>query len=178
MFGRDSPANACFDMLLVTMFYGLISWLSRKYWICHPYMSNFLKSGIGSCIAPKAGLARHPAKGKFDAVNAIRILGFWCSIQLVGAPDQGAAGVTWLFRRQAKRARVQATHFILLYSYGIGVNILFNIFIATVYFHIQKIYEKCGSGLLTVKQYREYNVKTKDQQLYVCATVYQDPTKK
>ena len=55
-------------------------------------MSNFLKSGIGSCIAPKAGLARHPAKGKFDAVNAIRILGFWCSIQLVGAPDQGAAG--------------------------------------------------------------------------------------
>ena len=30
MFGRDSPANACFDMLLVTMFYGLISWLSRK----------------------------------------------------------------------------------------------------------------------------------------------------
>ena len=114
MFGRDSPANACFDMLLVTMFYGLISWLSRKYWICHPYMSNFLKSGIGSCIAPKAGLARHPAKGKFDAVNAIRILRFWCSIQLGGASDQGAAGVTLLFRRQAKKARVQATCSILL----------------------------------------------------------------
>ena len=26
-----------------------------------------LKSGIGSCIAPKAGLARHPAKGMCGA---------------------------------------------------------------------------------------------------------------
>ena len=60
-------------------------------------MSNFLKSGIGSCIAPKAELARHPAKGKFKADNAIRSLQFWSSIQLVGAPDQVAAGVTWLY---------------------------------------------------------------------------------
>ena len=26
-----------------------------------------LKSGIGSCIAPKAGIARHPAKGIYGA---------------------------------------------------------------------------------------------------------------
>ena len=34
------------------------------------FISNFhvkLKSGIGSCIAPKAGLARHPAKGRCRA---------------------------------------------------------------------------------------------------------------
>ena len=60
-------------------------------------MSNFQKSGIGSCIAPKAELAQHPAKGKFNADNAIRSLQFWSSIQLVGAPDQVAAGVTWLY---------------------------------------------------------------------------------
>ena len=30
------------------------------------YFAN-LKSGLGSCIAPKAGLARHPAKGMYGA---------------------------------------------------------------------------------------------------------------
>ena len=30
------------------------------------YYAN-LKSGIGSCIAPKAGIARHPAKGMYRA---------------------------------------------------------------------------------------------------------------
>ena len=34
-----------------------------------------LKSGIGSCIAQKAGLARHPAKGRYGA----EISGFYSS---------------------------------------------------------------------------------------------------
>ena len=31
------------------------------------FLLNITKSGIGSCIAPKAGLARHPAKGRCSA---------------------------------------------------------------------------------------------------------------
>ena len=48
-------------------------------------------------------LLEHPsictasAKGKFNADNAIRSLQFWSSIQIVGAPDQVAGGVTWLY---------------------------------------------------------------------------------
>ena len=78
-------------------------------------MSNFLKSGIGSCIAPKAGLARHPVKGRYTAEGTFRIFGFWYS-RLGVAPGQGAAGETWLFYRQAKKARVQA-------KYNVNVNV-------------------------------------------------------
>ena len=46
-----------------------------------------LKSGIGSCIAPKAGIARHPAKGMFLAGM---LYAFWFE----GAPDQGVVGAT------------------------------------------------------------------------------------
>jgi hypothetical protein len=35
-----------------------------------------LKSRIGSCIAPKAGLARHPAKGRYGAESTFRIFDF------------------------------------------------------------------------------------------------------
>ena len=38
-----------------------------------------LKSGIGSCIAPKAGLARRPAKGMY---RAGMFLTFWLAIVL------------------------------------------------------------------------------------------------
>ena len=66
-----------------------------------------LKSGLGSCIAPKAGLARHPAKGMFLAGM---LYAFWFE----GAPDQGVVGATWLLYRQAKKARVQATLVVLV----------------------------------------------------------------
>ena len=41
---------------------------------CHesmdfPIWNEPHKSGIGSCIAPKAGLARHPAKGRAAPVD-------------------------------------------------------------------------------------------------------------
>ena len=66
-----------------------------------------LKSGLGSCIAPKAGLARHPAKGMFLAGM---LYAFWFEY----APDQGVVGATWLLYRQAKKARVQATLVLLV----------------------------------------------------------------
>ena len=44
-----------------------------------------LKSGLGSCIAPKAGLARHPAKGMFLA-------GMLYTFGFEGASDQGVVG--------------------------------------------------------------------------------------
>ena len=72
-------------------------------------MSNFLKSGIGSCIAPKAALARDPVKGRCTAEGSFRIFGFWYS-RLGVAPGQGAAGETWLFYRHAKKARVQVKY--------------------------------------------------------------------
>ena len=50
------------------------------------YFAN-LKSGIGSCIAPKAGLARHPAKGMYRA-------GMFLTFRLVIAPYQGVVGAT------------------------------------------------------------------------------------
>ena len=66
-----------------------------------------LKSGIGSCIAPKAGIARHPAKGMFLAGM---LYAFWFEY----APDQGVVGATWQLYRQAKKARVQANQVLLL----------------------------------------------------------------
>ena len=42
------------NMLIVTMFFDLVSWLSRKYWMCHPHM---IKASQGYCNA------RHPAMG-------------------------------------------------------------------------------------------------------------------
>ena len=66
-----------------------------------------LKSGIGSCIAPKAGIARHPAKGMYRA-------GMFLTFRLAIAPDQGVVGATWLLYRQAKKARVQATLILLV----------------------------------------------------------------
>ena len=66
-----------------------------------------LKSGLGSCIAPKAGLARHPAKGMFLAGM---LYAFWFE----GAPDQGVVGATRLLYRQAKKARVQASLILLV----------------------------------------------------------------
>ena len=52
-----------------------------------------LKSGLGSCIAPK---------GMFLAGM---LYAFWFKYAL----DQGVDGATWLLYRQAKKARVQAT---------------------------------------------------------------------
>ena len=57
---------------------------SSKVWFtCRKYRGfscfgvNNQKSGIGSCIAPKAGLARPPAKGRFGAGASGLLL--WCS---------------------------------------------------------------------------------------------------
>ena len=43
------------------------------------FWRNQLKSGIGSCIAPNAGLARHPVKGKYicNSLSDVRICRFW-----------------------------------------------------------------------------------------------------
>ena len=57
-----------------------------------------LKSGLGSCIAPKAGLARHPAKGMFLAGM---LYAFWFEY----APDQGVVGATLLLYRQLKKKK-------------------------------------------------------------------------
>ena len=61
------------------------------------YFAN-LKSGIGSCIAPKAGLARPPANGMFLAVM---LYAFWFEY----APDQGVVGATLLLYRQLKKKK-------------------------------------------------------------------------
>ena len=76
---RDSPlpANGLWFHVLIC----LMMW-------CDVYMSNFLKSRFASCIALKAWLARLPKRGKFDSENAIRILGFGCSMQLVDDPRE------------------------------------------------------------------------------------------
>ena len=67
-------------------------------------------SGLGSCVAPKPGLARHPAKGMFLAGV---LFAFWFE----GALDQGVVGVTWLLYRQAKKAIVKATLILLVLGY-------------------------------------------------------------
>ena len=47
---------------------------ARRYGFFH-FGENHHKSGIGSCIAPNAGFARHPVKGKYicNSLNDIRI---------------------------------------------------------------------------------------------------------
>jgi hypothetical protein len=40
-------------------------WISNSIW-----RKTQIKSGLGPCIAPNAGLALHPVKGKYSAVNA------------------------------------------------------------------------------------------------------------
>ena len=52
-----------FSLSLFLALTGLISWLARKYVFFH-FGVNQIKSGISSCIAPKAGLALLPAEGK------------------------------------------------------------------------------------------------------------------
>ena len=55
------------------------------------YFAN-LKSGLGSCIAPKAGLARHPAKGMFRA-------GMFSTFWIAVAPDQGVVMVMVMVKK-------------------------------------------------------------------------------
>ena len=73
------------------------------------FIMHHIKSGIGSCIAHKAGLARHPAKGKYGHLGMpSRTSGFWCS-QGVCCPGPGyILGQPRVCYRQAQRARVQA----------------------------------------------------------------------
>ena len=72
------------------------------------------KVGIGSCIALKAGITHHPAKGMYVArVSEL------CSCTLISyCPDQGIVGATQLFRRPAKMPRVQAIWFYWFYWVG------------------------------------------------------------
>ena len=67
---------------------GLVPWLSRE----HGFVSNwefFIQSGIGSCIAPNAGIALPPAKGKSRRLRMpIGPTGSGIQGQ-TSAPDQG-----------------------------------------------------------------------------------------
>ena len=84
------------------------------FYVCHViiyFIMYHIKSGIGSCIAPKAGIARHPAKGRYERLGMLsRTLGFWCS-QAVHCPGPGyILGQPRVCHRQAQRARVQAPY--------------------------------------------------------------------
>ena len=81
------------------------------------FIMYHIKSGIGSCIAPKAGIARHPAKGRYKRLGMLsRTLGFWCS-QAVYCPGPGyILGQPRVCHRQAQRARVQAPNSIPFHS--------------------------------------------------------------
>jgi hypothetical protein len=57
--------------------------------LCSAFNLYHIKSGIGSCIAQKAGFARHPAKGRYRHFGMpLMILGFWRS-QGVCCPGPG-----------------------------------------------------------------------------------------
>ena len=60
---------------------------------------TFTKSGIGSCIAPKAGLARHPVEGRY--FNPQILVTF---ARDISCPGPGSKFVL----PQAQRPRVQA----------------------------------------------------------------------
>ena len=75
----------------------------QSFWVLFCFV--YLKSGIGSCIAPKAGFAHHPAKGKCGAVHQSFKL-WW---KLAAVLDPGAVRATWLLYPPAKMRRVQAT---------------------------------------------------------------------
>ena len=70
-------------------------------------------------IAPNAGIA--PAASKGDSTRSVLLHKLrLCFTRDCVAPDQGAAGVTWLFRRQAQRPRVQAIFLCGFYVGGGG----------------------------------------------------------
>ena len=48
----------------------------QEIWISYPFWSKQIKSGLGPCIAPKAGLVRHPVKGKYCPWSAISVFNF------------------------------------------------------------------------------------------------------
>ena len=95
------------------------------FYVCHViiyFIMYHIKSGIGSCIAPKAGIARHPAKGRYERLGMLsRTLGFWCS-QAVYCPGPGyILGQPRVCHRQAQRARVQAPNSIPLHPIPLGI---------------------------------------------------------
>jgi hypothetical protein len=71
-------------------------------------MMSSLKSRIRNLVLhPMLALHPPPVKGRYKSRMSVFNGAFWRFV----APDQGSVRETWLFRRQGKRPRVQATLF-------------------------------------------------------------------
>ena len=68
------------------------------YFLCLAiFQACILKSGLSTCIAPNAGLARSPVKGKYGFANiVILVLDLWCSRCCCPGPGESWGNLAFL----------------------------------------------------------------------------------